>query len=329
MSRLHRVRQIALACTAAWALVACGGSGGGDSTPAGTGNAGGPTGSGGPPSTGTPTPDPAAPVATNNIATDGFNWINYRRSQVAMSTLVRSSIIDAAAQGHSDYQRINNTVTHVQTAGKTGFTGATLQDRLEAAGYRFTTPNAIGEVISATTNGTGFNMAEELITAIYHRFVIFEPVFREIGTGAATASNNYSYFTADFVTSGAYGTGLPAGKLATWPFNGQTQVTPNFNSDYEEPDPVPNAGEVGYPVSVHANLTSTLTVQSFTIRARGATADLPTRLLVQGQDANTTTRSAAAIVPLSRLAAATTYDVSFSGALDGAPVTRTWSFTTK
>ena len=328
MSRLQRARQIALACTAAWALVACGG-GSGDNTVAGTGNAGGSTGSSGPPSTGTPTPDPSAPVATNNIATDGFNWINYRRSQVGMSALVRSSIIDAAAQGHSDYQRINNIVTHVQTTGKTGFTGATLQDRLEAAGYRFTTPNAIGEVISATTNGTGFNMAEELITAIYHRFVIFEPVFRETGTGAATASNNYSYFTADFVTNGAYGTGLAAGTLATWPFNGQMQVTPNFNSDYEEPDPVPNANEVGYPVSVHTNLTRTLTVQSFTIRAHGAATDLPTRLLAQGQDANTTTKSAVAIVPLSRLAAATTYDVSFSGAIDGAPVTRTWSFTTK
>ena len=332
MSRLHRARQIALACTAAWALVACGGGGGG-----GTGNAGGSTGSGGSvntpspgtPSTGTPAPDPAAPVATNNIATDGYNWINYRRGQIALSTLTRSSIIDTAAQGHSDYQRINNEVTHVQTVGKQGFTGASLQDRLENAGYRFTTPNAIGEVISATTGGTGFNMAEELITAIYHRFVIFEPVFREIGTGAATASNNYSYFTADFVTNGSYAYGLPAGQLAMWPFDGQTQVTPNFLSDYEEPDPVPDANEVGYPVSVHANLTSTLTVQSFTIHARGSTTNLPTRLLAQGQDANTSTKSAVAIVPLNRLASGTTYDVSFAGTLDGVPVTRAWSFTTK
>jgi len=34
-------------------------------------------------------------------------------------------------------------------------------------------------------------------------------------------------------------------------------------------------------------------------------------------------------VPLNRLASGTTYDVSFSGAIDGVPVTRTWSFTTK
>jgi uncharacterized protein YkwD len=314
-----RVRQVALACTAAWALVACGGGGGGS-------NAGASNGS---PSTGFSGQDASAPTATNNIATDGLNWINYRRGQIGMPALTRSGIIDVAAQGHSDYQRLNNVVTHDQTAGKPGFTGVRLQDRLQAAGYVFGSPNAIGEVISATSGGTGFYMAEELITAIYHRFVIFEPVFKEIGAGAATTSANYSYFTADFVTNNGYGTGIPVGTIVTWPFNGQTQVTTNFNSDYEEPDPVPDRGVVGYPVSVHTNLTRTLTVQSFTIRAHGSNTDLATRLLAQGKDANTTTQSAAAIVPLSPLASGTTYDVTFAGAVDGTPVTRSWSFTTK
>jgi uncharacterized protein YkwD len=314
-----RARQIALACTSAWALVACGGGGGGS-------NAGAPNVT---PSTGFSGQDASAPTATNNIATDGLNWINYRRSQIGMPALARNGVIDTAAQGHSDYQRINNVVSHDQTAGKTGYTGARLQDRLTNAGYVFGSPNAIGEVISATSNGSGFYMAEELITAIYHRFVIFEPVFKEIGAGAATTSANYSYFTADFVANNGYGTGIAAGTIVTWPFNGQTQVAPNFNSDYEEPDPVPDRNEVGYPVSVHTNLTRKLTVQSFTIRAHGANTDLAARLLAQGQDANTTTQSAAAIVPLARLASGTTYDVTFTGAVDGVPVTRSWSFTTK
>jgi uncharacterized protein YkwD len=319
MNSMLRVRQIALACTAAWALVACGGGGGGN-------DAGAPNVT---PSTGFSGQDASAPTATNNIATDGLNWINYRRGQIGMPALARNGVIDAAAQGHSDYQRINNVVTHDQTVGKTGYTGARLQDRLTNAGYVFGQPNAIGEVISATSNGSGFYMAEELITAIYHRFVIFEPVFKEIGAGAATTSANYSYFTADFVANNGYGTGIAAGTIVTWPFNGQTQVPNNFNSDYEEPDPVPDRSVVGYPVSVHTNLTRKLTVQSFTIRAHGTSSDLETRLLVRSKDANTTTDSAAAIVPLAQLASATTYDVSFSGAVDGVPVTRSWSFTTK
>ena len=246
-----------------------------------------------------------------------------------MPALARNAVIDTAAQGHSDYQRINNVVTHDQTSGKTGYTGARLQDRLQNAGYVFGSPNAIGEVISATSNGSGFYMAEELITAIYHRFVIFEPVFKEIGAGAATTSANYSYFTADFVANNGYGTGIAAGTIVTWPFNGQTQVPNNFNSDYEEPDPVPDRSVVGYPVSVHTNFDRTLTVQSFTMRAHGTSSDLETRLLALGKDSNTTTKSAAAIVPLAQLASATTYDVSFSGAIDGVPVSRSWSFTTK
>ena len=322
MSRMHRAKSIAAACIAAWALVACGGGGGND-------NASGSGSTGGSPSTGFSGQDATAPTLTNNVATDGFNWINYRRTQVGMSTLTRNARIDNAAQGHSDYQRINNVVTHDQTAGKQGFTGVRLQDRMTAAGYVFGSPNAIGEVISATSNRSGFYMAEELITAIYHRFVIFEPVFREMGTGSATNSSSYTYFTADFATNNGYGAGIPAGTVAAWPFNGQTQVPVNFLSDYEEPDPVPDINEVGYPVSVHVDLTRTLTVQSFTIRARGATANLATRLLAKGQDANTTTASAAAIVPLAPLAAATTYDVSFSGAINGTPVSKTWSFTTR
>jgi hypothetical protein len=38
---------------------------------------------------------------------------------------------------------------------------------------------------------------------------------------------------------------------------------------------------------------------------------------------------AAAIIPLAPLAAGTTYDVSFSGTVDGTALSKSWSFTTK
>jgi hypothetical protein len=65
------------------------------------------------------------------------------------------------------------------------------------------------------------------------------------------------------------------------------------------------------------------------MRAHGANTNLETRLLAFGKDSNTSTKSAAAIVPLAQLASGTTYDVSFSGAVDGVPISRSWSFTTK
>ncbi len=171
-------------------------------------------------------------------------------------------------------------------------------------------------------------MAEDLITAIYHRFVIFEPKFKEIGTGSTVTSAGYTYFTSNFTANNGYGPGLGAGKLVNWPFHGQTKVLTNFFSDDEAPDPVPNVNEVGYPISVHADINVVLRVATFAVRERGGANVLAVRLLSGANDADTP-QSAAAIIPLSVLKAATTYDVSFSGTLDGAAVSRDWSFTTK
>lgn len=295
-------------------LSACGGGSGGSDT-----------GTPPPPVVVAPPVDPGAPQATGITATDGFNWINYRRSQVGVATLARNGMVDRAAQAHSDYLKANNTVSHDEVQGRTGFTGVTLLDRLRAAGYFFTGSYAYGEVISGQGGTSGQAAVDELIAAIYHRFVIFEPRFKEVGTGAATTSSNYTYFTANFTASAGYGAGVSG--LVVWPFNGQTAVPRNFFSNNESPDPVPNLNEVGYPVSVHANIDATVTVDSFTIRERGG-AELPVRLLSAAVD-SATDDSAAAIVPLTVLKANTVYDVNFTGRVNGANVTRAWSFTTR
>lgn len=306
----------ALALALLVALAGCGGGGGGSSV------------SNAPPASSSNLPaEPGAPAVTGNAALDGFNWINFRRAQLGVPVLSRNSMLATAAQGHADYQRINNTVTHIQTPGLPGFTGATLADRLASAGYVLVRPYAYGEIISATSSSSGFVLAEELVTAIYHRFVMFEPVFKEMGTGAALSTGNYSYFTCDMAANNGYGAGLGGGRAVGYPVNGQTQVPTSFMSDNETPDPVPNLNEVGYPVSMHADITTTMTVQSFTIQPRGG-APLATRLLSHATDTETPA-SAAAIVPLAVLQSGTTYDVTFSGAVDGVPLSRSWSFTTR
>lgn len=317
MDALRRRTPLLLAAMLAAILAACGGGGGGGGSDVAT--------------TATPaTPvmqqQPGAPTQTGDAATDGYHWVNYRRQQAGLSVLARNALIDTAAQGHSDYQRLNNTITHEQTAGKPGYTGATLQQRLTAAGYRLTGANVYGEVISAAGQNSGFYHAEELIAAIYHRFVMFEPVFRDIGTGAAS-SGNYTYFTADFAASGGFGPGVGRGNVAHYPATSQTMVDTNFFSDSEAPDPVPDRNEVGYPISVQGDLGSVVTVQSFTVRQRGG-ADLPARLLSNPADSHTP-KSAAAIIPLAVLKSNTVHDVSFTGTVDGMAVSRNWSFTTR
>ena len=319
----HFRRFLLVPALLAGLLTACGGGGGGGTSDATSPNPGTTTAGGFDTAL-----YPSAPVATSNVATDGRNWINYRRAQIGMSVLAQNALVDHAAQNHSDYQRLNDVITHSEEAGKSGFTGVGLDARLAAVGFSLAPNNyAYGEVISATTNSSGFFMAEELITAIYHRFVMFEPVFKEVGTGSGTTTRNYTYFTADFVSNNGYGPGLGRGKVAVWPVDGQTAVIPNFFSDQEEPDPVAGVNEVGYPVSVHGDISATVVVSSFTIKPRNG-SNLAVKLLQHSSDSNTP-HSAAAIIPLGKLAAATVYDVAFTGTADGVPVSRTWSFTTR
>ncbi len=312
MSGFERWRLGVAGLAVAIALAACGG--GGSSTPANGAST-------------ALAQEPGAPTLTNNIQADGLAWINYRRAQIGIPVLLRNSLVDKAAQNHSDYQNVNNVVSHDETAGLPDFTGVRTQDRLAAAGYVFGSGGYAGEVISATSSNSGFFMAEELITAIYHRFAIFEPKFTQIGTGAATNGKGYTYFTTDFTTPDSSNAGLGRGAMVTWPANNQTLVPTNFFSDNETPDPVDGVNEVGYPISVHADITSVIVVNSFTVRPRGG-SDMNAKLLQPGGDIHTA-NSVAALIPLAVLKSGTTYDVTFNGSVDTVPVNKSWSFTTK
>ncbi|HEX7640790.1 MAG TPA: CAP domain-containing protein [Burkholderiaceae bacterium] len=266
------------------------------------------------------------PRSTGDAATDSLNWINFRRRQAGLTPLVRNLRLDRAAMGQASYLKTNSVVSHVQTAGKPGFTGATLTDRLAASGYGFAnTGHAYGEVIAATGSNSGFNAADELVTAIYHRFVVLEPMSKQAGV-AAVNGRSETYFTAD-TTADGLDQGLGVGRFVTYPASAQTEVPTLFHNDGEKPEPVPGKHDVGFPVSVHADLLSSLQVQRFLLRPQGGAA-LPVQLLTAALDPNTPT-SAAAIIPLEVLQPETTYEVQFVGRVDGVQVARSWQFTTR
>lgn len=324
LENLHRKLPALLAAAL---LTACGGGGGGSSPstnqPPVT-----------PPTTNTCVVSQAGlPVATGDTAIDGFNWFNYRRAGIGLSMLSCNQFLNTAAVAHSNYLRLNNTVSHDETSGKPGFTGVDPQARMQAAGYTFSGGWAYGEVISAAGDKSGFYHAEELITAIYHRFVIFEPKFKEMGTGASIRSDGYTYFTADMAYVNGPGPGLGTGKLVAYPADGQTAVPASFDSDTESPDPVPNQNTVGYPISVHSDLGNVvagggIAVTSFTVHPRNG-ANMLTRLVSNTDEDPNARQHAVAIIPLTPLTSNTTYDVSFTGTVDSIPVSKNWSFTTK
>jgi hypothetical protein len=91
---------------------------------------------------------------------------------------------------------------------------------------------------------------------------------------------------------------------------------------------VPDRNEVGYPVSVHADITSSIQVQTFTISPRGG-APLASSLLTHDNDAQIGYPSVAAIIPLTQLQSQSHYDVQFIGSVDNLPVRLSWSFKTR
>jgi len=268
-----------------------------------------------------------APRASGDVATDGLAWIAYRRQQAGLLAPVRDARLDQAALGHSHYQQQNNRVTHDQSSAEPGFTGATAPDRVRAAGYPLANgASADGEVIAATSATDGFAAAEGLLGAIYHRYLILQPQFDRAGAGSARRDGGYTWLTVNFVAS-REPPQLGRGQLVVWPAPGQQQVRPNFFSDQETPDPVSGADEVGYPVSVHANLNAVLRVDRFTLSDPGGRA-VEVRQLDAAGDRDTPP-SAAAIIPLQPLRRASTYSVHFAGRVDDQAVERSWQFTTR
>ncbi len=315
MSGLLRATTLVSACSLSILLTACGG--GGDSSL---------------PQASAQLPalisEPGAPPATGDTATDTVNWFNFRRQQAGLSPLTRNATLDLAAQNHSNYQELNTILTHDEIAGNPGFTGSDPPHRLAAVGYQLTRPPADwAEVAAQSADPRGAYLAEGFLAAIYHRFVVLEPRYREIGAGAAAAPNGYTYVTAD-ITANGYGPAPAPGTVAVYPPPNQQRVPPIFYNNLELPtNPVPDRSPVGYPVSVQSGLDIGLTVTSFTIAPHGG-APLAVRLLSAAVDAETPS-DAAAIIPLDVLQAGTTYDVQFVGSAGGQPVSQTWSFTTQ
>lgn len=268
-----------------------------------------------------------APTATGDVAADGVRWLNYRRVQAGMPALRRDLQLDLAAERHANYQQLNDVVTHEEDGSHAGFVAATASERLRAAGFPLlTTSFADGEVIAATGTPDGFAAVEGLLGAIYHRYVVLEPMFNAVGAGAAHRAGSFHWLTMNLV--GIKGsTGIAKASIAVWPLPSQTKVRTNFFSDQETPDPVPQVDEVGYPVSVHANMNTLLRVDRFTLSDPDG-KPVEVRQLDAEADPDTPS-SAAAIIPLQPLRGGTTYSVSFAGRVDGQAVERRWQFTTR
>lgn len=371
-------RPIALgviAASAALALAACGGGGdgGGSSSSGGTAAQSAATGAGaqssptsGAPTTGgtdracyTVSGSAPAPV-TGSVAllpargagvsgyqtladarSAGLCYANYRREQVGLAPLTARDALNTVAQNHTAYMLANNTLTHDEQSGKTGYTGAAPNDRIQAA---YPT-NATAEVVAGANRWTSQanaalsmtpkdQLVVDLMDAPFHRSALLGSYgsagsgFAEsVGAGSSGGTQAYYFQTIDLADRSQGGAD---NQMVAYPYNGQTDVPVSWVNN-ESPNPAPAyAGQtMGYPVSVQAvNTGLTFNADTFSIADASGNAVACEKVDARTSGMSSAARGLAICTPRTPLASKTRYNVTVSGTLNGQGVNLNWSFTT-
>lgn len=332
------------------------GSGAGGST--GSGGSGGAAGSGGSGSdvasasgslqTSVPTPDYAA----GSQGDVSMSALNEARRNAGAGLLQQSKALDTAAQAHVQYLVINIGATgHTEEPVKPSFYEIRPELRMAKAGFA---PGYSAEVINTRGTLLGVDCVGQMLATVYQASALLGPATH---TGFGFSANfavkpicigNFATAQSDDV--GQY---AAAGALVAYPYGGQTNVPPDYNVDFDSPRPsamlVPNT-PAGTPVIVNVRNADYLN-----FRAAGTLDAVVTRFELKDAGGNAVTAvllanqpiragagvvlnadgnlpdGAIALVPLSPLAPAKTYSVSFSATLKtgGAPLAKSWSFTTR
>ncbi|WP_354685306.1 CAP domain-containing protein [Cupriavidus necator] len=273
--------------------------------------------------------------------TAGLCYANYRREQVGLPPLAMRDALNTVAQNHTGYMLANATLTHDETSGRPGYTGATPNDRIQAA---YPT-NATAEVVAGANRWTSVANAQlsmspkdalvsDLINAPFHRAALLGSYgsagsgFAEsVGpNGSGTAASYYQ--TIDLADSAKGGSD---NQMVAYPFNGQADVPASWvNSESPNPAPGYEGKTMGYPVSLQAiNTSLQFDADNFAITdAQGNNVNC-LKVDSRSSGLSSAARGLAICTPVAPLASGQRYNVRVTGRLGSQPVDLSWSFTTR
>lgn len=170
----------------------------------------------------------------------GFDRAACYRALMGLNVAELDARLDDSAQTHAEYMQSQGTLTHQQTdAGDPSYTGEWVWDRADAAGYAFTAGMSMAEALSWGTEPAG--SVDGWMNSVYHRVPFTLPEWTAVGFGQAG-----SYSAMTFVSPYPNSEDM----AVIYPIDGQIDVPAAFNSDEEWPDPAPDAGRVGPPITV-------------------------------------------------------------------------------
>ncbi len=311
-------------------------------------------------------PDPSDPVY---VPTDAYDYVNLLRQSAGLSLLSANEQLESAADNHARYLLTNNAQGHIQTLGLDGFSGITPADRANSAGY------LSRDVAEGIAEQDSIQSAiDGLFSAIYHRLTLLNFEYDEIGisyvpslSSSTTTSNgvlvhnmansfknnlcggqsftgNGNYYTstclensfrinAEIYDNVAATNQQKNPTIITWPASNGIDISPVFFE--ETPDPLPDYGVSGYPVSVQFNPSQvqTVTLNSFMLFDNSGAEISPTRLLGTHSNINPGDLLSPlefALFPLERLDWNSTYRAEVNYTINGeSAASKSWQFTTR
>ena len=293
-----------------------------------------------------------------------LHYLNTLRQQSGLIPFKENVQLNRAASNHASYLLRQQIIGHYETRGYKGFTGQTPSDRVILSGYH---SKDVMENVSINAH-TPKESIENLMAAIYHRFVFLNTSKDEIGFGSVSTNTQRKFRSVQVYDLGSSGLnalctqgfdmvsgvmylknvckesqklipqseymqvsdeiGFQNNKVIFYPYSEQRDVPVVFYEEY--PDPLPDFKISGYPVSVHFNdaYYSSATLRYFKLYD-AQRKEVKARVLTVRNDPNHMLKPMEfALMPLSVLKKGQRYYAVFEAQVDGRAFKKEWTFTT-
>jgi uncharacterized protein YkwD len=190
------------------------------------------------------TPDcPPAPDGATAEQQTALDAVNATRLAAGAGCITMVSELNLSASNHCDYYAQNDgdciADPHGEVEGCAGYTGASLGERMRAAGYSGRTSFEV-----MAFNDDPERAVAMWLGSVWHQLPIVSPWVTEMGYGNAEGCD-----TIDF----GRGTPAPDDTVVVYPYADQTAVPPSFNGrEGPEPPAPPTGWPSGTPITIWA-----------------------------------------------------------------------------
>lgn len=276
-----------------------------------------------------------------------YDYLNAARTSCGFGSIAPDAKLNVAAVGQADYETMRwnagegaeyvDSMPHMQTPGKTGFTGATFNDRLDAAGFspigtaHEDSVRISSSVLPATAAARSVSVLKTLMGTVYHLggVMALNPsigIGYEYAADAPAASDRKATLVLVNAQHENDAASIQTDAVVTYPCAGST-VNGTW-STREVPNPLPAdwTGSVGAPLYIRSAPGSVLTIATHAIAGSQGTQ----LVLTKANDPNRRLGANEAFILLQTpLADAGSYGVSITGTVDGVAFTKTFTFATE